>query len=163
MLNIGKINSIAPSFAQRKSGLQKKSDEFLKDISDSIELSKERKTAISLGNGYESVQRLGDDFDDVIVTLCNNYGKLPKGYYSYFIPKTMIYTGGTTGSARRREIPSKHIIVKKKDPFDPNGKAIPPGYKLMNNSKGKTYIVPEKTDLETLDQKTKSFLSRLIK
>ena len=163
MVNIGKINSITPSFSQRKSSFQKKSDEFLKSVSDSIELSQQRKTAIILGSGYESVQRFGDDFDDIIISICNNYRKLPNGYYSYFVPKTMFYTGGTTGSAHLKEIPPKHVIVKKKDSLDMDNKKIPIGYKLMNNSKGKTYIVPEKTDLETLDKKTISFFSKLIK
>ena len=114
MVSIGRINNINPSFAQRNNGLKQKTDGFMKEISDSIELKQQQKSAICLGEDYNCVQKLEDNFDDGIVTICNNYGKLPKGYYSYFIPKTMIYTGGTTGSARRQEIPSKHIIVKKK-------------------------------------------------
>lgn len=161
MVNISRINNVSPSFAKRNSALKQKTDSFRKDVSDSIELSKQRKSAICLGIDFKNVQKLEDNFDDGIVTICNNYGKLPKEYHCSFVPKSIVYARTSNGSARMQEVPAKFIITKRKDPFDQTDKAIPTGYKLMNNSKGKTYIVPEYTTSEALEEKTKTFLDRL--
>ena len=159
MVSIGSINNVSPSFSRKNGALTQKKNEILKEVSDSIELNKQRKSAILLGYGYQNVHKIEDDFADEVVALCNNYGKLPKGYYYHFIPKTIVYN--TASSNHAQEVPARHVILKKSNPFDPDNKKMPTGYKLMNNSKGKTYIVSKDVDLETLDDKTKRIFDRL--
>ena len=161
MVTISSINNVSPSFSRKNGALTQKKNEFLKEVTDAVELKKQRKSAIVLGDSHSGVQKIEDDFDDVVVSICNEYRKLPKGYYYHFIPKSLVYNTSAGSYSHAQEIPAKHIILKKTNPFDPDNKKMPLGYKLMNNSKGKTYIVAKDIDLQTLDEKTKTIFDRL--
>lgn len=161
MNKIGSINTSVPIQAQSDKASKQKSNAFFQEVSDAISLHKEKKDTIYMGNEKINVQKLSDNFSDRVINACNEERELPVGYYSAFIPKTMVYKMNEYGSMYVQERPAKYIITKHKSTLYPNSKSIPTGFKLMNNSKGKTYIVSEAETIEMLDKKTKSIFSKL--
>ena len=141
MNKIGGVNNSVSFQAQSSNASKQKSNAFFQEVSDAILLHKQRKDTVCVGNEIFNVQKLSDNFSDKVIDACNEYRELPVGYYSSFIPKTMVYHKNEYGSMYVDEQPAKIIVTKHKSTLYPNTKSIPTGFKLMNNSKGKTYIV----------------------
>ena len=176
MVNVLNANYIGTNACQKSFSTEKaeaKEHIKLKDMSigDLIDIKQGYENTPVIGSPFLNYQKLDLKLSVEDIQKFNENKKLPEGYKLVFKPKKIV-TKYLNGAYNGTDVtPPTYFLCK----AEQSGYAaavlaneatsitdsIPEGFKLLNNSKGETYIVSDKETTETLDKKTRSLFEKI--
>ena len=172
MTNVMGLNASALSCIGNNKNIIEKDNKttkksFMDRIQNSIDLYEKRENTPVMDSETLNKISLNINLSPEQIEQYNSSGRLPDGFKLAFTPKIIEVDpyGNRTGLCeppRYRLVNENNFLSKLSDVHETKrSDQIPEGFKLMNNSKGETYIVPIDQTLESLDKDTTTFWGKI--